>query len=103
MVGLVMVVVNIKMNLECFGCVGVVVRYIEMKKITSTIFIIKNVRRITKMENQTKRIELVLNKVFSDLELSFGRCNKCGKTIDNSNTDFCLECSQKPRYTGEDF
>jgi len=55
------------------------------------------------MENQTKKIELVLNKIFSDVELSFGRCNKCGKTIDNSNTDFCLECSQKPGYTGEDF
>ena len=34
--------------------------------------------------------------------ISIGKCNRCGKTIINDETDFCLECSQEEGYIGED-
>lgn len=37
-----------------------------------------------------------------EILINIGKCFKCGKVIDNSETDYCFECSQEDGYTGED-
>jgi len=37
-----------------------------------------------------------------DLQINIAECLRCGKYIDNTETDICFECSQEEGWTGED-